>query len=134
MTSGPSDILQLWPLLFVRDIGASVEFYTEKLGFTLAEKAESDEGELYWCHLERGGVAFMLQQVPPDREMANPPAPEVVFYFVCDDADGLYAEFSARGVDLEPPAVTWYGMKQLSVPDPDGYEVCFESLTERSPG
>ena len=54
----------------------------------------------------------------------------VSFYFVCDDADMMYAELSDRGLQLEPPSAEYYGMKQLFVPEPDGYSICFESPTE----
>ena len=53
----------------------------------------------------------------------------VCFYFVCDDADAMHAELSSRGLNLERPTVAYYGMTQLFVPEPDGYEVCFESET-----
>jgi len=56
----------------------------------------------------------------------------VVFYFVCDDADAMYAELSSRGVQLKPPTVAHYGMKQIFVPEPDGYLVCFESPTDHA--
>ena len=54
----------------------------------------------------------------------------VGFYFICDDADGLYAEWTGRGLTLAPPTIADYGMKQLFVPEPDGYSICFESPTE----
>jgi len=58
----------------------------------------------------------------------------VCFYFICDDVDATYAELSARGLELEAPRVASYGMKQLFVPEPDGYAICFESPTERWEG
>jgi glyoxylase I family protein len=53
----------------------------------------------------------------------------VAFYFVCDDAESMHAELTARGLSLDPPTVAYYGMKQLFVPEPDGYALCFESPT-----
>ena len=54
----------------------------------------------------------------------------VAFYFVCDDVEQLHAELSSRGIQLDPVTVAEYGMKQLFVPEPDGYSVCFESPTD----
>jgi 2-C-methyl-D-erythritol 4-phosphate cytidylyltransferase len=120
-------VRQLWPLLFIQDIARSVTFYRDRLGFTLAQQAESN-GKLFWCRLERGGASIMLQQVQ-DTEDGPPQARGrgVAFYFVCDDADAVYEEFTSRGLTLKPPEIAYYGMKQLFVPEPDGYTICFES-------
>ncbi len=42
----------------------------------------------------------------------------------------FYAEFVARALELEPATIADYGMKQLVVPEPDGYFICFESPIE----
>jgi hypothetical protein len=39
----------------------------------------------------------------------------------------MHEELTARGLALAPPTVAYYGMKQLFVVDPDGYELCFEN-------
>lgn len=36
------------------------------------------------------------------------------------------AQLRAHGVDVKPPTVAPYGMKQLYVRDPDGYTLCFQ--------
>ena len=39
-----------------------------------------------------------------------------------------------RGVDAPPPTVAFYGMRQLTVRDPDGRSICFEHPVEASDG
>ncbi len=117
---------QLWPLFVVRDISASLAFYRDVLGFTLLGTAESN-GSTYWCRLQRGGACLMLQQLSSDSEFV--PSRDA-FYFICDDADLMYAELRGRGLELESPSVAFYGMKQVTVPEPDGREIVFESPTE----
>ncbi|MDH3206697.1 MAG: VOC family protein [Gemmatimonadota bacterium] len=129
MERDPSPVRDLWPLLFVRDIGRSIQFYTDALGFEVVGKAEGEDG-IFWCRLRRGGACFMMQQLDSGADLATPPAPSVGFYFVCDDVDEVFAEFARRGLALDAPAEAYYGMRQLSVPDPDGYGVIFESPTE----
>jgi uncharacterized glyoxalase superfamily protein PhnB len=114
-------------LLFVRDIIASVAFYRDKLGFTQTAAWEPD-GKLAWCRMQRGAAAIMLQQDCPDEDgPAEGRGRGVVFYFNCDDADKMHADFIARGLKLSAPATAFYGMRQVSLNDPDGYSLCFQS-------
>ena len=117
----------LWPLLTVQNIAASIAFYRDRLGFDVIDEAKGPEG-LFWCRLTRDGASLMLQQAD---EAEDGPAEGrgrgVALYFVCDDADAMYAEFTARGLAVEPPQKAYYGMNQLHIPEPDGYVVCFES-------
>jgi len=122
-------IRQIWPLVTVQDIHRSVEFYRDRLGFNVVGKAES-EGKLFWCRLERGGACIMLQQAETEDGPAEGRGRGVTFYFICDDADAIYDDLSLRGLQLTPPSLAHYGMKQVFVPEPDGYCICFESATE----
>ena len=84
---------------------------------------------MFWCRLERGGASIMLQQAEDEDGPAEERGRGVAFYFVCDNAGAVYAELSSRGLQLDPPKVAHYGMKQLFVPEPDRYSICFESET-----
>ena len=77
--------------------------------------------------MERGDSAIMLQQAEDEDGPAEGRGWGVSFYFICDDADTIYAELTARGLQLSPPTIAYYGMKQVVVPEPDGYYLCFES-------
>jgi uncharacterized glyoxalase superfamily protein PhnB len=118
-------VRQLWPLLAVRNIERSATHYCEKLGFTIVDADGESNRPKGWCRLERGGSSIMLQQ--SDDEDGDSWGRGVSFYFVCDDAEAMHAELSARGLELSAPRVASYGMKQLFVPEPDGYSICFES-------
>ncbi|MBI3465478.1 MAG: bleomycin resistance family protein, partial [Planctomycetes bacterium] len=39
-------------------------------------------------------------------------------------------EFVARGLEVDPPKAAFYGMNQIFLRDPDGYELCFQSAVE----
>lgn len=120
--------MQIWPLLFVRDIRRSASFYREQLGFAMAGRAGADD-DFFWCRLERDGSSIMLQQADDPASMRDAPAPTVVIYVVCDDVDALHAELTGRGLPLDPPEDAYYGMRQLHVPEPDGYTLVFETRT-----
>lgn len=117
---------QTVPLLIVSDLAASRTFYCDGLGFEMANSAEHD-GTIFWCWLEQGGAAVMLQQACDEDPPASERGKGVTFYFLCDGADAVYRDITARGVQATKPAVAYYGMNQTFVSDPDGYALCFES-------
>jgi len=124
--SSSAKIHELVPLLFVEDISRSAEFYRDALRFVQTEHWEPD-GKLAWCRLERGGAAIMLQQATVEDGPAEYRGHGVGFFFNCDNVDALHAELQKRGLDLKPPTVAFYGLKQVFLKDPDGYDLCFQS-------
>jgi uncharacterized glyoxalase superfamily protein PhnB len=119
-------VRELVPLLFVDDIQLCVGFYVDKLGFKVEARWEP-EGALAWCKLRRDGSAIMLQQANDEDGPANERGRGVYFYFDCDDVDTMYADVVARGLKVKPPKVAYYGLKQISVRDPSGYNLWFQS-------
>ena len=51
---------------------------------------------------------------------------DTTLFFGCPDVDAAYAHLRAHGIEVREPAVRDYGMKQLSLADPDGYGLCFQ--------
>src|SRR5262252_3647201 len=116
------------PLLQVFDMQTSLTFYRDVLGFEIVRQTDQD----WWAMIRLGGATLMLNTAYEDNE--RPPAPDpqrvlghqdVSLYFDFDDLDALYTHLKANGCDVKPPADTTYGLRQLSVRDPDGYELCF---------
>ena len=117
---------ELCPLLFVQDIRRSIAFYRDTLGFRVSRQADAD-GSVFWCRLEGDACSLMLQQAEPEDGSPTGRGRGVIFYFICDDADRLHAELTTRGLSLAAPKTAYYGMRQVTVPEPDGYELCFQS-------
>jgi uncharacterized glyoxalase superfamily protein PhnB len=129
LASANATIRELVPLLLVQDILRSAAFYQDQLGFELTQKWEPG-GKLGWCRMERSGSAVMLQQA---NDEDGPPAGRgrgVCFYFNCDDVQVIFAELIDRGLTIQPPQAAFYGLNQIFVTDPDGYELCFQSACE----
>ena len=51
---------------------------------------------------------------------------DTALYFAAPDVDGVYAHLRAKGIPVKEPKVAPYGMKQLYLRDPDGFELCFQ--------
>ena len=102
--------------LRVTDVPAAVEFYTTKLGFqpgfTWGEPPT-------FAGVNLGSVQMFLQQGTP-----APAGCEV--YFRVGNADELYEYQRANGVEVVvPPGDREYGLRDYSVRDLYGYELCF---------
>lgn len=116
----------------VFDMPTSIAFYRDVLGFTVDNRAGEGD-DVGWCFLRMGNAELMLNTAYDRGERPAAPDPQRVaahedatFYFDCKDVDAAYVHLKAKGLDVEPPKVSWYGMQQLYVKDPDGYLLCFQ--------
>jgi glyoxylase I family protein len=136
----PPQIAGLCPLIQVFDMLESVRFYRDRLGFEIAHQSPHQERpypHFNWAWLKRGDAELMLNTAyeaderPPARDTARQVAhDDTTLYFACPDVDGAYELLKAAGLNLKPPRVAPYGMKQLSFHDPDGYGICLQWRTQ----
>lgn len=87
--------------------------------------------------LRLGDATIMLNTAYEDDERpANPDAARVaahadtILCFGCDSVESVQAHLASQGVNFAEPQSTQYGMTQLFVTDPDGYQLCFQQETE----
>ena len=126
------EIRRMTPLLEVFDMPTSLAFYRDTLGFDLVN--QSSPGDTCdWCLLQLADVYLMLNTAYESDE--RPPAPDPArvrghkdtgLFCSCPDVDATYAYLKERGVELKPPKNAPYGMRQLYLTDPDGYNLCFQ--------
>jgi glyoxylase I family protein len=126
------DVRGLAPLLQVFDMPASIHFYRDILGFEVVTTSRPGK-HFDWALLRLNGVELMLNTAYEAGERPSAPDPhrtaahaDIGLYFGCPDVDGAYNQLRAKGLDVKPPVIRPYGMKQLNVADPDGYELCFQ--------
>jgi lactoylglutathione lyase len=128
----PARIKDVVPFFRVRDMKASLAFYVDGLGFSMAN-SWVDRGAVRWCRLELGGAAVMLQEFRAkgqDSWVADGRVGEgVSLFFTCDDAIAVWREARARGLDASQPEVG-NNMWVTGLDDPDGYRLEFESPTD----
>jgi glyoxylase I family protein len=127
---------RITPLLEVFDMRRSVEFYREKLGFEIVEQW-APQGHLYWAMLKLGGAVLMLNAKYEDDE--RPPGPDATanathadteLFFSCGDVQSAYSHLRASGCEVKEPTTTHYGMRQVWLKDPDGFQLCFQQPVE----
>lgn len=102
----------LIPMLPVRSVAASVEFY-EKLGFTV-EKRNDQWG---WAMLRFDDCRLMIDQ----SINTHPRSPaQGVLYLYPDDVAEYHRQVRERGLEIPDLEVTFYDMTEFRLHDPDG--------------
>lgn len=116
---------RLIPMLPVRNIAASIAFY-EKLGFRV-ENRRDDWG---WAMLRFGECRIMVDQ----SINAHPDAPRCsVLYLYPDDVTEYHRRARGDGLDLPDLDVTFYGMTEFRIEDPDGNRLWIGQAPAESP-
>jgi uncharacterized glyoxalase superfamily protein PhnB len=104
----------------VRDVGASLAYYRDLLGFSVT--FQYGEPTYYVC-LCRDEVAVHLRAAGGKASWI--PGNGAISVFVTD-VDALHAELVARGARvLQPPRDYPYGMRDFDVADLDGNQLTF---------
>ncbi|MDR3773416.1 MAG: VOC family protein [Terracidiphilus sp.] len=130
----PIDMRGICPLLQVFDMPTSIRFYRDVLGFEVfSTSPPRSPDDVDWCWLKLNGTELMLNtRYEFD---SRPPAPDpaliaahddTCLYIGCPGVDAAWQHLVAQGLPLAPPKVAPYGMKQLYLQDPDGYNLCFQ--------
>ena len=127
------EIRGMAPLLSVFDMSASMKFYCEGLGFEVAASDGKPAPDIDWVLLRLNGTELMLNTAYEKEDRPASPDPariaahqDTVIYMGCPDVDGAWAHLRAKEIATKEPAVAPYGMKQLYLRDPDGYQLCFQ--------
>jgi glyoxylase I family protein len=126
------DIRGMAPLFEVFDMPTSIAFYRDVLGFTVVNTSQPGP-DFGWALLSLNGVELMLNTAYDDGQRpATPDAARVAahhdtaIYFGCPDVDAAYVHLHERNISVNEPQIAYYGMKQLYLSDPDGYNLCFQ--------
>ena len=128
------NIKGMTPLLQVFDMAASIKFYCDVLGFEVVKTdANTSAPNHNWVWLRLNGTDLMLNTAYEYDERPLSPDPgrvashrDTALFFGTPDVDEVYATLRVKGLDVKEPTVSPYGMKQLYVRDPDGFELCFQ--------
>lgn len=104
------------PLLLVQDIPAAVDYYTQKLGFTLGFLWNNPPT---MAGVNLGNVSVHLSKGAPGQGGSS-------VFFVVGNADELYAFQHSNGVTItEEPADRAYGLRDYTICDPYGNTLGF---------
>ena len=122
------------PLLNVADVEASLGFWRDLIGLAVTYRHEPD-GKLMFASLQSGEARLMLngRGGDPAARRARPHYTEAVFNFAVDSVHALVGELRAKGFAAPDPVAEEYGLDEIVIRDPDGYEIAFTSPTVARP-
>ena len=121
--STAGNFIQITPFMVVRDLAATLEFFTCVLGFEVLHHFER------YAYVERESVGFRILE--ENGEYAPPPGNRRFAYYIdVRDVDAVYAELKPRldelpSGDVHGPADKPYGQRELLVLAPDGNLIAF---------
>jgi catechol 2,3-dioxygenase-like lactoylglutathione lyase family enzyme len=103
---------RLIPMLPVKSMPASVDFY-RRLGFSVEQRND----EWRWAMLCSGECRLMVDESID----VHPGVPRTsVLYLYPDDIHDFHRQVRANGVVVPDLAVSFYGMTEFRLDDPDG--------------
>jgi catechol 2,3-dioxygenase-like lactoylglutathione lyase family enzyme len=119
-------VRSLVPVLDVRDVEASIEFYCGVLGFTLQDKVEWG-GKTEWALLYCDQVHLMLSASQHgDHEDAPSHQSDGMFFLYHDNLESLQVYLGSRGYSSVPDVLqAGQGKRDFYLRDPDGYVLWF---------
>jgi uncharacterized glyoxalase superfamily protein PhnB len=121
--------MSIQPLISVRDVSASIRFYTELLGFTLeGDPLPGQDGHPVFAVVRYGTTGLNLDHTEYDELPPNVPVGVGVELYVSLDADvdieALYERVQVAGVTIiQSLRPQFWGDKRFVIQDPDGYRL-----------
>lgn len=116
-------------MLLAADMGETIAFYTDILGFQLKDTMDDP---VSWCSLEKDGAELMFMWVGPPHEHGPDEEPHDhtvgisgVLYFWPDDVKALHDTVVGRWPICEELSVRPHGMLEFAVLDPNRYRLRF---------
>lgn len=126
-------LFRCWPSFLVSDLGASVAYFRDKLGFEVSYQIDDPP----FATLSRDNLVVLLRRTEqPVAGLANQRVEpsEADVYIQVSDVDQLHAELRERGADvLSEPTTRPYEHRDFAVRLPDGYLLLFWNIVEQTP-
>ncbi len=108
-----------FPVLRAADYPRAKAFWTDMMGFAVAE--EGGDPPRFGIFRKEAATVFVDAWHGPDAELSN----GWRAYFHTDAVDALARGIRTRGYPCDGPVNAVYGMRELTLRDPDGNLLCF---------
>jgi len=128
-TAATTTFVDVIPNLVVSDVGRSMAFYRDVLGFTVTQTVP-EKAPFVFAWMQRGPVViFLNDQAVAKKDMpavgTRPLGGSLTIYISVKGIDALHASIATRATVTMPLTTMPYGMREFAVKDPDGYILQF---------
>lgn len=111
----------LVPYLFYEDAGTMMDWYARVFGFVEVSRWCAPDGTVQNGEMAVGDTELWLDGGGPRHFDRDGKRAAAWIGVLVDDLDAVYERVCAAGVDVDPPEQKPYGVRMLSVEDPEGY-------------
>jgi uncharacterized glyoxalase superfamily protein PhnB len=121
--------MKITPVLIVDEIEKSLEFWTERMGFTQVSNVPEGE-KIGFVILAQDGAELMMQTLSSVRRDEPKFAPEgvntkgTVLFIEVQDFGDIKRRLEGYPI-IMPERVTFYGMREIGISEPGGHTVIF---------
>jgi uncharacterized glyoxalase superfamily protein PhnB len=125
--SSGTSLVDASPSFTVNDLGKSLTFYRDVLGFKVEQEWKGEGGQVRGVSFRAGKVTLMIGQDDWKKGRDRMKGQGVRMYFECaTNVDALAEGIAKRGGTLESlPENRPWGYRDFSMADPDGYKITF---------
>lgn len=128
------EVRGLIPYVFCADAGAVADWCTTVFGWAERGRWSNDDGVVTNVELDPGGGGEVWLDGPvPDWEERTGGLGSWVG-MVVDDVDAVHARLVDAGHEVPQPSIRPFGVRELSVTDPEGHRWGFIQRLASSPG
>jgi catechol 2,3-dioxygenase-like lactoylglutathione lyase family enzyme len=120
--------VKVMPRLPVIDLQLAIAFYRDVLGFNVGPLWP--EHEPRFALLDRDDACIQFYVADPSRGEG---LGHGTLSFEVDDVKAIYAALEGRAAIEWGPEVYWYGRREFSIRDPNGYHIIFSEETTDPP-
>lgn len=106
--------------LLVRDMARTKAFYTELLGFEVAQAFSSPDDDFIFLHSKTSSVNIALQDA--NKETYGVPVERggIILGFAVEDADAVYRDWQSKSVEILGEVGDMGAGRMFNAKDPDG--------------
>lgn len=110
------------PYLHYEDAGVMLEWYSRVFGFIERARWTNDAGAITNAEMQVGPTELWLDGRGPGYWQKQGGRPHQWIGVWVDDVDAMYERVRAAGVAADPPVDRAFGVRILTVLDPEGYQ------------